>query len=187
MKELHVILLVISLVLMVAFVLLLYRPYIKRLKRDSKMVAGMLSQLPAEVDVEGQVKQVVLGMVKGDGGRSANNSFLLGGAPGLMPPPGMPPGGGNMFSSMPGAGSALMVHPGPNMGGSVPGYMPGMQNGGEAWFDRQGGGPRWNAGGYDRAEGSDRGGYGRGHPQGRGPMGYNKNVNTGDYYNDDEV
>eukprot|EP00878_Enallax_costatus_P025839 GHUV01027676.1.p1 GENE.GHUV01027676.1~~GHUV01027676.1.p1 ORF type:complete len:1421 (+),score=378.88 GHUV01027676.1:621-4883(+) len=187
-KQLHIILLVISLVLMLLFVLMLYRPYIKRLKRDSRMVAGMLSQLPAEVDVEGQVKQVVLGMVKGDGGRSVNNSLMLGGPPGMMPPGGMPPGAGSMFSSVPGMGSALMVPPGPNMGGSMPGNMPGMQNGGEGWFGR-GGGPRWSAGGYDNAEPPSvgRGDYGRGPPPGRSPMGYNKNVAMGGYDNDDEV
>jgi ATP/ADP translocase len=50
-KQLHIILLVISLACMVLFLLLLYRPYTKRLHRDSKAVAGLLSQLPSEVDV----------------------------------------------------------------------------------------------------------------------------------------
>lgn len=61
---LHIILLVISLVCMVLFLVLLYRPYTKLLHQDSKAVAGMLSQLPAEVDVEGHVKAIVLGAGK---------------------------------------------------------------------------------------------------------------------------
>jgi hypothetical protein len=63
-KQLHIILLGVSLACMVLFLLLLYRPYTKRLQRDSKAVAGLLSQLPSEVDVEGHVKTVVLGIVK---------------------------------------------------------------------------------------------------------------------------
>jgi hypothetical protein len=70
-KQLHIILLVISLACMVLFLLLLYRPYTKRLHRDSKAGAGLLSQLPSEVDLEGHVKSVVLGIVKTkDGNRS---------------------------------------------------------------------------------------------------------------------
>jgi hypothetical protein len=63
-KQLHSILLGVSLACMVLFWLLLYRPYIRSLHRDSKAVAGLLSQLPSEVDVEGHVKSVVLGIVK---------------------------------------------------------------------------------------------------------------------------
>ena len=62
MKQLHAILLVLSLVCLVMFVVLLYRPYSRQLHHDSKAVAGLLSQLPAEVDVEGHVKTVVLGI-----------------------------------------------------------------------------------------------------------------------------
>jgi hypothetical protein len=69
-KQLHIILLVISLCCAALFVFLLYRPYIKALRRDTKAVLNMLSQLPAEVDVEGQVKTIVLGITKTDGGKS---------------------------------------------------------------------------------------------------------------------
>eukprot|EP00775_Hariotina_reticulata_P007054 gene7054-7268_t len=62
--QLHTILLVISLLCMFLFVGLLYRPYAKRLHRDAKVVAGMLSQLPAEVDVESLVKTIVLHISK---------------------------------------------------------------------------------------------------------------------------
>lgn len=64
MKQLHITLLVISLVCMVLFVLMLYRPHIKRMHRDTKAVVNMLSQLPNEVDAEGQLKSVVLGITK---------------------------------------------------------------------------------------------------------------------------
>ncbi len=93
--------------------MLLYRPYAARLRRDSRTVAGLLSLLPAEVDVEGHVKTVVLGMSRGGGGASVAShmgggaaSAMLGGAqppitPGatmqLQPwgavPPGMMGGG----------------------------------------------------------------------------------------------
>jgi hypothetical protein len=51
-KELHIILLVISFVCFVLFVLMLYRPYVKLLHRDTRAIINMLSQLPNEVDVE---------------------------------------------------------------------------------------------------------------------------------------
>jgi hypothetical protein len=63
--QLHTILLVISLLCMFLFVGLLYRPYARQLHRDAKVVASMLSQLPAEVDVESLVKTIVLCITKG--------------------------------------------------------------------------------------------------------------------------
>ena len=55
---------------MLAFVMLLLRPYTARLHAESKAIAGMLSQLPAEVDVEGHVKAIVLNLPRRDGGVS---------------------------------------------------------------------------------------------------------------------
>eukprot|EP00882_Tetradesmus_deserticola_P026902 GHRQ01029723.1.p2 GENE.GHRQ01029723.1~~GHRQ01029723.1.p2 ORF type:complete len:172 (-),score=36.57 GHRQ01029723.1:350-865(-) len=86
-KQLHIILLVISLSCMVLFVLALYRPYARRLHRDSKAVAGPLSQLPPEVDVEGHVKTVVLGIVRSNGAASLTaGAGAPDGVPGSMPP-----------------------------------------------------------------------------------------------------
>jgi hypothetical protein len=85
-KQLHIILLVISLACMALFVMALYRPYARRLHRDSKAVAGLLSQLPAEVDVEGHVKTVVLGIVRSSGAASLTAAAgAQGGVPGSMP------------------------------------------------------------------------------------------------------
>jgi hypothetical protein len=61
-RSLHIGLLCICLACIAFFLLALYRPYIRSLHRDSKAVAGLLSQLPSEVDVEGHVKSVVLGV-----------------------------------------------------------------------------------------------------------------------------
>lgn len=62
MLQLHIILLAVSLVCMALFWLLLVRPYVQVLKRNTIVVAGMLSQVPAEVDVEGIVKSIILGI-----------------------------------------------------------------------------------------------------------------------------
>jgi hypothetical protein len=117
-KQLHIILLVATIVLMAAFIALKYRPYVKRVKAESKMIAGLLSQLPAEVDVLPQVKQVVLGIKKEDTSASlvtAQNAIM----PGMLMPPGavFP---GAMIMSQQGA-PGLNYHPG--MYGSVDGNM----------------------------------------------------------------
>lgn len=158
MKQLHIILLVISLACMVLFVLFLYRPYIRLLHRDSKVVAGMLSHLPAEVDVEGQVKGVVLGMVKGEGGRSVNGSLMIGQNTIMA----MVPGNANMPQSLPGMGQMVMVP-----SGSVPGGMQGSVPGGEAWF----GGRQWNNFDSSQASGNRRIGA---YPVNANPMAYGR-------------
>lgn len=71
-KQLHIILLLITLLVFGGYVLMLFRPYIARVARDCKHIAGMLSNLPAEVDVEGHIKTVVLNMVKTDTRSSMN-------------------------------------------------------------------------------------------------------------------
>ena len=90
-KMLHIILLVATLVLMLAFLVLLFRPYYRKLHAESKTIAGLLSQLPNEVDVEGHVRTVVFGIAKS----SHDPAKSLGGGPmdGMM---------GSMMGSMPG-------------------------------------------------------------------------------------
>jgi hypothetical protein len=56
MKQLHVILLVVTIFLMLGFTVLLFRPYRKRITDEATKVAGLLSLLPPECDVEGHVK-----------------------------------------------------------------------------------------------------------------------------------
>ena len=133
MKQLHIILLVISLFALVMFFILLYRPYIKVLRRDTKAVVNMLSQLPAEVDVEGHVKTIVLGIVKTEGARSM---------------PGLPQGPGTSTMQMQqyGMGPPGMMG-GAGMRGGPPqrGMAPGAQAGG-GWFNR-----RTNAGPQSQA------------------------------------
>ena len=145
-KQLHIILLVISLCCMALFVLVLYRPCIKVLRRDTKAVVNMLSQLPAEVDVEGHVKTIVLGIVKTEGGRSMQSLPPMPGPSGLqvqqhgMGPPAVRMGGGGMRGGPPPWGTA-----------------PGAQTGG-GWFSR-----RNNAG-----QANDQGMYGYGMHNGMG-------------------
>lgn len=59
-KQLHTILLVVGVVCIVLFLVALMRPYQKQLQRDSRAVVGLLSQLPAEVDMEGHVKTMLM-------------------------------------------------------------------------------------------------------------------------------
>lgn len=70
-KQLHAILLVIVLVVYTAYVVFLFRPYARSLIQDSRSIAGMLSQLPADVDVEGHVRSVILNSTDH---RSSNNN-----------------------------------------------------------------------------------------------------------------
>jgi hypothetical protein len=125
---------------MVLFVLMLYRPYIKALRRDTKAVINMLSQLPAEVDVEGQVKTIVLGITKTDGSKSMEG--LAGGPPNMqMQPYGMPggaagiKGGWGMGAAAPGGGNGGWFRRDSNPAGQQPQqgdprmYGYGMQNG----------------------------------------------------------
>lgn len=126
MKQLHIILLAVSLCALARFVIMLYRPYIKSLRRDTKAVVNMLSQLPAEVDVEGSVKTIVLGITKTDGSKSMEGML-----PGLqMQPYGMPGGVASM------AGGPAGMRGGWGMGGAGGGGA----GGGGGWFGRGSGG-----------------------------------------------
>jgi hypothetical protein len=59
-KTLHIILLVASLATIAGFVVLLFRPYVRLLHEESKDIAGLLSQLPAEVAIEDIARTVVI-------------------------------------------------------------------------------------------------------------------------------
>jgi hypothetical protein len=124
-KQLHIILLAISLCALVMFVLALYRPYMKQLRRDTRAVCNMLSQLPAEVDVEGQVKTIVLGITKTDGGKSME---------------GLTPGPHNQLQPF-SMGAGMMGGAGMR-GGWGGGGLP--QSGG-GWFGRGNNGPQAQA------------------------------------------
>jgi hypothetical protein len=133
---------------MVLFVMALYRPYARRLRRDSKVVAGLLSQLPAEVDVEGHVKTVVLGIVRTNGAASMTGGFGGMGAPGGMPsgmPGGMPPGaygaGAPALLLPPPAGAAGYGWQGMGAAGmGVPGMPQGVApGGGGGWYGSRAG------------------------------------------------
>eukprot|EP00877_Chromochloris_zofingiensis_P013211 jgi/Chrzof1/8143/UNPLg00190.t1 len=76
-KQLHVILLVSFCGLLVCYGVLLFRPYVARLLSESKAIAGMLSQLPAEVDVEGHVKHVLLNIRRDGAGNSMRGGSIM--------------------------------------------------------------------------------------------------------------
>lgn len=162
-KQLHIILLVVSLVLIIGFVWKMFRPYVRKLHTESKALAGMMSLLPAEVDIESHVKTIVLGLSKDRNSNSMRSASMPGGAymgPGavgqmrLLPGPGgngsmpggvggsMPGGGGGWFGAR-GQGSAAQ-------GGNAAGMMmmvPGGGGGGEYGAPPMGGGGGWGGGG----------------------------------------
>ncbi|KAF8055488.1 tmcC [Scenedesmus sp. PABB004] len=120
-KQLHIILLAVTLVLVLGFVVKLFRPFVVKLHAESKAMAGMMSQLPAEVDIEGHIKTHLLGIRRDDGlsmrAPTDGPSTAVGAGPGagpggrslgLLPQP--PPGRFFMGSAM-GAGSAPGASP----------------------------------------------------------------------------
>lgn len=167
-KQLHIILLAVSLVLFVLFVIALYRPYIHLLRRDTRAVVTMLSSLPAEVDVEGHVRAIVLGATKAaapdaTGNRSAAMMMMVpfegGGAGG-----GKGPGGdaGQMMVTAYGAGGAA------GSGGMMMMGPAGMQQPGRRGVSMWGN-PRVSGGG---GGGSWFGASARGGDAGGGAYGY---------------
>jgi hypothetical protein len=160
-KQLHIILLVCTLVAVLLFVTKVFRPYVARLHAEAKAMAGMMSQLPAEIDIESHVKLHVLG-IRRDDGRAASlrmgsmgdtgGASMMGGPgmdagrrsmPGmLLPPPmgGMANAGGRFGSGMGGGGVlALQGRGGGGGRGSAPGM--GMHMGGN---EAAGGGRLWD-------------------------------------------
>lgn len=145
-KQLHIILLVVSLVLIFGFVAKVWHPYVRKLHTESKALAGMMSLLPSEVDIESHVKSVVLGITKNSNGNSMRSASMMGGANipadqvAAFRAGGSLPGNG----SMPG-GSLLRLLPPPGAGGMPPA---GGYGGAPAWGSAAGGGgmrgqPQW--------------------------------------------
>ncbi|KAG2494212.1 hypothetical protein HYH03_007568 [Edaphochlamys debaryana] len=58
--QLHVAAMVLSWVLVIVFVFLMLRPFLKRNRGETTRIAKMLAQLPAEVDIEGLVYRLLL-------------------------------------------------------------------------------------------------------------------------------
>jgi len=85
-KELHVIMLVITLVAGLLFVFKLFHPYVGSLRIQSKIIAGIMSLLPPEFDIENVVKTQVLGV------RHDNDSNLHTSTINTMNGTAMPPG-----------------------------------------------------------------------------------------------
>ncbi|GBF95600.1 hypothetical protein Rsub_08582 [Raphidocelis subcapitata] len=125
-KDLHVAMLAVTLALFAVRAAFIVRPYCKRLQEESLDIAGMLSQLPAEVAAEEHVKTVVLGLPP----RSEGGGVISGGSGGGLEP-------------RSGGGGA----PGGAQFGSAPGFFarpPGAAVGGNGWGPAggaNGGGP----------------------------------------------
>ena len=115
-KQIHIILLVVSLALVAAFIVLKYRPYVAKLRAESKKVAGLLSQLPAEVDVLAQVKAVMIGIRKEEPPPSvAGPQGAM--MPGMYMPPGAVYPGGIVMGQGAAPGMGFYSLPGPYVSG----------------------------------------------------------------------
>lgn len=173
-KQLHIILLVVSLVCIIGFVVKVFRPYVRKLHTESKALAGMMSLLPAEVDIESHVKTVVLGLSKDRVGNSMRSASMTG----LNDQPG---GGGGMQPWGGSGGGGFGRGPGGSGGGGPPGMMrlmpaPPSGGGGGAgggavgsWYGARGGGGGGGGGpGGEYGGGGGGGGWGGGNPRGGG-------------------
>lgn len=58
-RTMHSILLVMTILLLLGYAVFLVRPYISNLKIEATKVAGLLSLLPAEVNVDGQLRNLM--------------------------------------------------------------------------------------------------------------------------------
>ena len=114
-KSLHTVLLVVTLCILLLFVIFLFRPFVAAHEAETKAIAGMLSHLPAEVNVESQIRTVVLGIVRPEGELSmagggtasmAGMGMNMPGMPGMMMPGMMQPYGPGMM--MPPSGYGAM-------------------------------------------------------------------------------
>ena len=110
--QLHQAMLAVTAVLLAAYMLLLHRPYAALLKDESKAIAGMLSQLPAEASAEDAVRTQALGLPpRGAGGGASSAAF--GGA-----------GGATMMMMGGGGGLPMLPVPGGGYGGGGGGGFP---------------------------------------------------------------
>jgi hypothetical protein len=142
------------------------RPYVRKLHAESKALAGMMSLLPAEVDIESHVKTIVLGLSKdrnsnsmrsasmqmeqpGMGGQRGSGFGGPGGGPmRLLPGPGGQPGGGGWFKGQGGGPAGGMMLGGPGGGmmepyGAPPSGAGGWGGSAPGGFGRGGGGGHW--------------------------------------------
>jgi hypothetical protein len=71
-KSLHVVLLCVTLGLVAGYALLLFRPLVRQVRLDAGRVAGLLSHVPPEVDVEAAVRGVVRGKGAGAAGEDGD-------------------------------------------------------------------------------------------------------------------
>lgn len=69
---LHVVLLVWTVITSVVFFYVFFWPYHAKRRTDSKILAGLLSQLPKEVDIEGHIKKYVFGIKQEAESHTAN-------------------------------------------------------------------------------------------------------------------
>jgi hypothetical protein len=136
--------LAISICCALLFVVLLYRPHIRLLHRDTRAVINMLSQLPNDVDVEGHVKSIVLGISSKPAADPVAGSTSRLGADGMGGGPQGPYG----YGALPAPG-AMMLPPGAGAqqggrwGGGA-GHAAGGEGGG--WFGRRAAGGAGGAG-----------------------------------------
>ncbi len=66
-KQLHIILLALTLALVGFYVMALLRPLERRVNSDAGRLAGLLANVPPEVDVESTVRNIMHGRVQEDG------------------------------------------------------------------------------------------------------------------------
>eukprot|EP00775_Hariotina_reticulata_P001355 gene1355-1696_t len=83
-KQLHIIMLVITLVAGLLFVFKLFQPHVRSLRTQSKSIAGIMSLLPPEFEIESVIKTQVLGVRHDNGSLHAPTTSALNGT--AMPP-----------------------------------------------------------------------------------------------------
>jgi hypothetical protein len=129
-KTLHIILLVVTLCILLLFVVFLFRPYVVAHEEETKAIAGMLSHLPAEVNVESHIRTFVMGITRPEGELSMANGrpgslpgMSFAGMPGMMVPGMMPPYGAGAMMMAPGSYGAMGMGTmqGPGVYGSAAG------------------------------------------------------------------
>lgn len=80
-KQMHIILLACTIVFGLLFVWKLFTPYVSKLIIEARHMAGVMSQLPVEVDIEGHIKAYILGIKRDPN----NNMSMRAGQPGADP------------------------------------------------------------------------------------------------------
>jgi hypothetical protein len=132
-KQLHIIVLAITLLLGFIYVFKVFRPHVQKLQSESKMIAGMMSSLPAEVDVETIVKTQVLGIRRDVGSMRMGSVDMGNGMPNGAggPAEGVPPPPGGVTASLTSSGmplAGLLPPMGPPQAGLGSGGAAGYQH-----------------------------------------------------------